>query len=211
MVYIGDKMGNDKLFEFIQKFGFGSPTGIDLEGEESGYLKERDKWYPIDYATATFGQGIAVTEIQMLTALSAVVNGGHLMRPYIVYKTVNGTQVRMREVKEVRRVISDKTSADLRKMMVSVVDHGEVHWDKPKGYVIGGKTGTAQIALAGKYDASKTNASFIGFAPADDPKFIALIVLKEPQASEWGSETAAPIFFDIAKDLLAYYNIPPSN
>jgi cell division protein FtsI/penicillin-binding protein 2 len=94
-------------------------------------------------------------------------------------------------------------------MLISDVQNGEVKWDRPKGYTIGGKTGTAQVPIAGHYDPSKTIASFIGFAPANNPKFIALVMLKEPKASPWGSETAAPMFFNIAKELLVYYNIAP--
>ena len=95
-------------------------------------------------------------------------------------------------------------------MLVSTVENGEVKWAKPKGYVIGGKTGTAQVPIKGVYDASKTIASFIGFAPAEDPKFITFVVLYEPKTSPWGSETAAPLFFEIAKQLIVYYGISPS-
>jgi len=209
MVYIGEKMGNQKVYSYIKKFGFGELTGIDLQGEAGGYLKNLDNWYPIDYATVTFGQGIVVTPLQMITAFSSLINDGKLLRPYVVLQAKNSDQEKNAQAQVVRQTISPKTSAIIRKMLVDTVEHGEVNWAKPKGYKIGGKTGTAQIAVQGKYDATKTNASFIGFAPADKPKFIALIVLKEPQSSIWGSETAAPLFFDIAKELLVYYNIPP--
>ena len=131
------------------------------------------------------------------------------MRPYTVYKISDGDDMKEREPKVVRRILSDRTTEILKKMLVSTVEHGEFKWAKPKGYIMGGKTGTAQVAVQGKYDASKTVASFVGFAPVDKPKFIGLIVLKEPKSSIWGAETAAPLFFDIAKDLLVYYNIPP--
>lgn len=209
MVYIGDKLGNDKLYKYIHDYGFGSATNIDLQGEATGYLKDRKDWYAIDYATATFGQGLAVTPMQMIQAFSAIVNGGNLMKPYVVYKTTDGTTSKQREPTVIRRIISKQTSEIMKKMLVDTVEHGEVKWAIPKGYKFGGKTGTAQIAISGHYDASKTNASFIGFAPADKPQFIGLVLVKEPQSSEWGSETAAPTFFDIAKDLLVYYNIPP--
>jgi cell division protein FtsI/penicillin-binding protein 2 len=94
-------------------------------------------------------------------------------------------------------------------MLVSTVENAEAKWDRPKGFAIGGKTGTAQVPIKGFYDASKTIASFIGFAPADNPKFLTFVVLYEPQSSQWGSETAAPLFFKIAKDLIVYYNISP--
>ena len=96
-------------------------------------------------------------------------------------------------------------------MLLSTIKHGEVKWDIPEGYQIGGKTGTAQIPIKGHYDPNKTIASFIGFAPVDKPKFVSLVILKEPQASPWGSETAAPLFFSLAKELIVYYNISPTN
>ncbi len=209
MVYTGNKLGNDKLYEYLQKYGVGQYTDIDLQGEGQGILKPKSEYYPIDYATATFGQGIAVTPLQLVRSFATVINGGYVMRPYVVKEVIEGNYRRQREPQVVRRILSDRTSAIMRKMLVSVVDHAEAKWDKPKGYKFGGKTGTAQIAVSSGYDGSKTVASFIGFAPADKPKFLMLVVLKEPSVSSWGSETAAPIFFDIANELLMYYNIPP--
>lgn len=212
MVEIGKKMGNDDIYEMIGEFGFGKNTGIDLQGEVPGTVRNKGSWYPIDYATATFGQGIAVTPIQLMTAFSAVINGGELLRPYVVDRISDGTNVMANSKKTVvRRVISEKTSKIMRGILEYTVDNAEYKWAKPQGYRFGGKTGTAQIAIAGKYDAKKTIASFIGFTPVDKPKFIALVVLKEPSSSEWGSETAAPLFFDLAKSLIAYYDLKPEN
>ena len=132
------------------------------------------------------------------------------MRPYIVKAIKDGLTTQEVKPKLDKKIFSEKTSQTVKKMLVSTVEHGEYKWVIPEGYRIGGKTGTAQIAVGGKYDASKTIASFIGFAPADKQKFIALVILKEPKSSIYGSETAAPIFFEIAKELLYYYNIPPS-
>lgn len=209
MVYIGSKLGKNNVKKYVEEYGFGQKTGIDLQGESAGYI--RDYWADIDYATVTFGQGIVVTPIQMVRAFSAVINGGNLMRPYIVKAMKTGLTTQEVKPKLDKKILSQKTSDIVKKMLVSTVEHGEYKWAIPEGYHIGGKTGTAQIAIGGKYDASKTIASFIGFAPADKPKFIALVVLKEPKSSIYGSETAAPIFFEIAKELLYYYNIPPSN
>ena len=209
MVYVGSKLGNNLTYSYIKKFGFGQPTGIDLQGEVGGYIPPQSQWYPIDYATVTFGQGIAMTPIQIIRAFASVINGGQLLKPYVVEKMVSPAKTNVISPKVEGRVISDWTSAVIRKMLVSVVKHGEVHWARPAGYSMGGKTGTAQIPIQGHYDPNKTIASFIGFAPADQPKFITMVMLREPQASEWGSETAAPIFFNIAKDLIVYYNIPP--
>jgi cell division protein FtsI/penicillin-binding protein 2 len=210
MVYIGEKLGNNNIYNYLEKYGFGQNTGIDLEGEASGYLKPQKNWYPIDYATVTFGQGIAITPIQMIRAFASIINGGYLMKPYLVQKIVSGNKVTEIKPKVEKRIISQTTSDIIKKMLVSTVENAEVKWDRPKGYSIGGKTGTAQVPIKGFYDASKTIASFIGFAPAADPKFLTLIVLYEPKTSQWGSETAAPLFFEIAKQLIVYYNISPT-
>ncbi len=209
MVYIADRLGPRLQYEYIRRFGFGDVTGVDLQGEDDGSIKPVGSWYPIDYATASFGQGVAVTPIQMVAAFSALVNGGTLRTPSLV-KKVSYTE-REKEVvaKEKRQVISKKTSDTIKKMLVSTVERGEYKWAKPEGYMIGGKTGTAQIPIKGHYDASKTIASFIGFAPADEPQFLTLVILSEPRTSPWGSETAAPLFFDIARRLFIYYNIAP--
>jgi cell division protein FtsI/penicillin-binding protein 2 len=208
MVFVGQKLGNDRLYQSILNFGFGTPTGIDLEGEATGDIKPRSAWYPIDYATATFGQGLAVTPIQMLRAFSAVVNGGKLMRPYVV-KELRGGKVQTIEPLVQGTVITPKTSDAMKKMLLATILNGETKNLRPKGYQIGGKTGTAQIPIQGHYDATNTIASFIGFSPIAHPRFIGLVIIKSPKASEWGAETAAPIFFDIAKDLIVYYNIAP--
>jgi len=209
MVYVGQKLGEKKLYSYLKKFGFGQPTGIDLQGEVAGYLKPANQWYPIDYATVTFGQGIAITPIQMLTAFSSLINGGRLYQPHVVKKVVLDNKSKDIEPRWERNTVSETTSLIIKKMLLTTVENGEVNWSRPEGYQIGGKTGTAQIPISGHYDPSKTIASFIGFAPVDDPKFIALVILREPKTSPWGSETAAPIFFEIAKDLLVYYNIAP--
>ncbi len=209
MVYIGEKLGNKNIYSYLEKYGFGQPTDIDLQGEVPGYLKSRSNWYPIDYSTVTFGQGIAITPIQMIRAFASIINGGYLMRPYLVQKIVSENKVTEIKPKVEKRVISQLTSEIIKKMLISAVENAEAKWDRPKGYVIGGKTGTAQVPIKGHYDPSKTIASFIGFAPANDPKFLTLVVLYEPQTSPWGSETAAPLFFEIAKQLIVYYNISP--
>jgi cell division protein FtsI/penicillin-binding protein 2 len=209
MVYVGEKLGNKKVYDYLEKYGFGQPTNIDLQGEVSGYLKSQSNWYAIDYSTVTFGQGIAITPIQMIRAFASIINGGYLMKPYLVQKIVSENKVTEIKPKVEKRVISQLTSEIIKKMLISAVENAEAKWDCPKGYVIGGKTGTAQVPIKGHYDPSKTIASFIGFAPASDPKFLTLVVLYEPQTSPWGSETAAPLFFEIAKQLIVYYSISP--
>jgi stage V sporulation protein D (sporulation-specific penicillin-binding protein) len=210
MVFVGNKLGQKRLLRYIQDFGFGESTGIDLEEETSPEIRPIGDWKQIDYATATFGQGIAVTPLQMVRAVGALANGGRLMQPKIVKEIRDGDKVSTVPIKEIRRVISQSAAQIITEMMVAAVDRGEAKWAKPKGYRIAGKTGTAQIPVAGHYDAKKTIASFVGFAPADDPRFVVLVTLREPTTSPWGSETAAPLFFNIAKDLFRYYGIAPN-
>lgn len=210
MVYVGKKLGTEKMVGFLKRFGIGELTGIDLEEEISPILRPEREWRDIDLATASFGQGIAVTPMQMVRAVGALANDGWLMEPHVVQKIISekGQSVELKQEK-VRQVISASTARIITEMMVAAVDNGEAKWAKPKGYRIAGKTGTAQIPVAGHYDEDKTIASFVGFAPADNPRFVMLVTLREPTSSPWGSETAAPLFFTISRDLFTYWGIPP--
>lgn len=212
MVFAGRLLGLDRMLSYLSKFGIGDMTNIDLQGEETPTMRPRDNWYPIDLATATFGQGITVTPIELLTAFSAIANNGRRMEPHIVktIETGDGETIEIKP-KVLSKPISSKTATIMTEMMVTAVDKGESKWAKPKGYRIAGKTGTAQIPVEGHYDPDKTIASFIGFAPADDPKFLMVVIIDRPSTSIYGSETAAPLFFKVAKNLLEYYNIPPTN
>ncbi|MCS7092844.1 MAG: penicillin-binding protein 2 [Patescibacteria group bacterium] len=207
MVFIGERLGKDKLYQYLVKLGFNELTGIDLQGETISVIKPKDRWYEIDYATVSFGQGIAVTPIAMIRAFASLINGGYLMKPYVVDEIISTKEKIKIKPKRERRVFSELTSEILKKMLVATVENSQANWDRPERLKIGGKTGTAQVPIGGQYDPSKTNASFIGFAPADSPKIIILVTLKEPRASPWGSETAAPIFFDIIKELIVYYDL----
>lgn len=211
MVFVAQKLGTAKAYTYISAFGMGEATGIDLQEETSPTLRPEKKWGLLDLATTSFGQGIAVTGIQMLRALAAIANGGNLMEPHVVAKIIDpdGKEIII-SPKMVRKVISEKTAKVMTEMMVNAVDNGEARFAKPKGYRIAGKTGTAQIPIAGHYDPNKTVASFVGFAPADKPRFIMLVKLDQPTSSPFGAETAAPLFFTIAKDLFTYYGIPPN-
>lgn len=200
MVFVIEKLGLEKTLEYLAKFGFGKKTAIDLQEEMTPSLKER--WSPIDLATAGFGQGIAITPIQMLTAFSAIANKGVMMKPMVVKTIVDGEKLINLKPKVIAKPLSILTVELMTKILVEAVDEGEAKWAKPKDIKIAGKTGTAQIPISGHYDAEKTIASFIGFAPADDPKFVMLVSLREPQTSPWGSETAAPLWFKIAKRIL---------
>lgn len=210
MVFVEKKMEKDIFLRYIESLGFGKPTGIDLQEETSAELRPKNKWYEIDYATASFGQGIAVTPLQMIAASATIANRGKLMEPHVVkeIKLPNGSTLSMAP-KVVRQVFKQEVASILTEMMVSAVDNGETKALKPRGFRIAGKTGTAQIPIAGHYDTQKTITSFVGFAPVDDPRFVMLVTLREPTASPWGSETAAPIFFAIAGELFSYFGISP--
>lgn len=212
MVFAGQKLGLKRMLSYLDRFGIGELTGIDLQGEAPAILREPDSWYKIDLATASFGQGISITPIQLISAFSAIANKGIRMEPHVVDKieTGDGRIIPVAE-KVLAKPISSATAKIMTEILVNAVDKGESKWAKPKGYRIAGKTGTAQIPIEGKYDPNKTIPSFIGFAPADDPKFIMLVVLDRPTTSIYGSETAAPLFFSIAKKLLLYYGIPPTD
>jgi stage V sporulation protein D (sporulation-specific penicillin-binding protein) len=211
MVYAGRRLGLDRMISYMGKFGIGELTGIDLQGEVTPSTRPRDQWYPIDLATASFGQGITVTPIELITAFTAIANNGKRMEPHVVSKiiTPDGETIDIKP-KVLGQPISERTARIMTEMMVNAVGAGESKFAKPKGYRIAGKTGTAQIPVEGRYDASQTIASFIGFAPADDPKFLMLVVIDRPTTSIYGAETAAPIFFSVAKNLFTYYGISPS-
>ncbi len=209
MIFTAFKLGKDKFVDYLEKFGLGQLTGIDLQEESTPSL--RQKWGDIDLATSSFGQGIAVTGIQMLSAVAAIANGGELVMPQVVSKVEDAGQ--MLEIKPhvVRRVISPDAARQVSLMMEEAAHHGEAQWAVLKDYRVAGKTGTAQIPIAGHYDSEKTIASFIGFAPVDQPKFVMLVKLSEPQSSPWASETAAPLWFDLAHQILLHYNVPPQS
>lgn len=211
MVFAARAMGLDKMLSYLKSFGIGEYTGIDLQGEVTNPLKPKESWYPIDFATASFGQGVSITPIELLTAFSAIANDGKRMEPHIVSKIETpDRQIINISPRVLNNPISKESAKIITEILVKAVSEGEAKWAKPKGYRIAGKTGTAQIPIAGHYDPNKTIASFIGFAPADDPKFAMLVIIDRPTTSIYGSETAAPLFFDIAKDILTYYKISPS-
>lgn len=202
MSFIAEKLGSDKMYEYLDKFGIGKLTGIDLQGESNINLRPKGKWNVVDLATSSFGQGVSITPIQLIRATSVIANGGYLISP----KVVDSNDPLKRD-----RVISEEAADDTAAMMVEAAKKGEAKWTDLKGFSVAGKTGTAQIPISGHYDEEKTIASFVGFAPANKPKFIMLVTLKEPQSSQWASETAAPLWYSIAKDLFNYFGIQPEN
>ncbi len=210
MSFVSSKMGSDLLYDYLKKFGFGNVTGIDLQGEFSPEIREKNNWNVVDLATASFGQGIAVTPIQLIKAGAIIANGGIEVTPQVVDKLQGEGWVYDIKPQIGQRIIGEQAAKDITAMMVEASKNGEAKWTSLRGFNVAGKTGTAQIPIAGHYDDEKTIASFIGFAPSDNPKFVMLVTLQEPQSSPWASETAAPLWFSIAKDLFKYYKIQPN-
>jgi cell division protein FtsI (penicillin-binding protein 3) len=210
---IGFKVGEQKLSSYLRNFGFGGRTGIDLPGESSGSLKRH--LYGIDLATTSFGQGVSLSVIQLVSALSSIANGGNLMKPYLVDQIVddNGVVVQKFEPQVVRRVISADTAHKVTKMMETVTGEGGTGTKAAlDGFRVAGKTGTAQKVdpVTHTYSPSKRIGSFVGFVPADKPKLTIAVIIDEPQGVKYGGVVAAPAFRGIAQNSLAYLKITPA-
>lgn len=213
MAFVSRRIGRELFSRYLKKFGFGQRTDIEFDGEEEGKFKEGANWAESELVTYAFGQGIAVTPIQLITAVAALANKGILMKPQIVYKVEKPDGKVIENTPEsVRRVISEKTAATIGAMMVSAVQSGVAQRAAVPGYHIAGKTGTAQTYKHGKplTGSGTTIASFIGFAPVENPKFAVLVKIDRPRSSIWADATAAPLFQEIAQFLFKYYNIPPN-
>jgi len=208
--HVSTKLGALKFYEYVRRFGFGQLTGVDLAYEVPGWVRlpgDRE-WHESDLGTNAFGQGLAVTPLQMLCAVSAVANHGVMMHPYLVSRIVEGDKVTEFSPQAVGQVVSPTAAAQVTEMLVYAVDKVLTLAAIP-GYRIAGKSGTAQVPAPGGYDPNETIASFTGYAPADDPKFAILIVLDRPQKEHWGIRAAAPVFREITQQLLALLAIPP--
>ncbi len=206
---IGIKLGDDRLHRYLQAFGFGQKSGVDLPGEASGGLRPVSRWYGTDLATISFGQGVSTTAIQLVSAVSAIANGGLLMKPYLVESITDGSEQELQhfDPQTVRRVISAETAATVTKMMNSVTEKGGTGTNAAiEGFKVAGKTGTAQKVdpVSKGYSASKRTASFVGFVPSDKPLLTILIVIDEPKTSPYGGVVAAPAFREIAFNSLCY-------
>ncbi len=215
------RLGKDKFYSYLEQFGFGQPTGIDVVGEEKGIIMSKETAKNVDLARMGFGQAISVTPLQLITAASAVINGGNLMKPYLVKELrepvidENGQEtervVKTISPQRIRQVISAETSSIMREVLESVVTDGSGRNAYIPGYRVGGKTGTAQkYGPGGKIIPNKNISSFLGFAPADNPRVIVLIMVDEPQTSvTFGSIIAAPYVKQILEDTLKYMNVEP--
>jgi len=201
MVFISRKLGREKFIEYLKHLKFGSKTNIELQEEVAGKIKEGSDFREIDLATQSFGQGIAITPIQFISAANTIANKGIYLPPTIIDHFESQDKIIPPQKKEGVRVFSEKAARETFEMMVETISRGEAKWTRPKNFSAAGKTGTAQIPIQGHYDPDKTIASFIGFFPAQNPRYTLLVSLTEPQTSQWGSETAAPLWFSLATKL----------
>jgi cell division protein FtsI (penicillin-binding protein 3) len=210
---VAEKLGKERYSKYIEKFGFGQPTGIDLPGETAGAVRRAEKWAPIDLATHAFGQGVSVTPIQLVMAYGAVANGGFLMRPFIVRRAVapDGRMLWENQPHVVRRVISEGAARTLTSILKGVVDDGGTGvMASVEGFDVAGKTGTAQKpdAAHGGYS-KKRVASFVGFVPAEAPRLVMAVIVDEPETNVYGGAVAAPAFRNIAAASLQRLAVAP--
>ena len=215
MIKVSEKMDPGGFYDMIRAFGFGSKMGVELVGESHGLVPSRDKFSRIRRATVSFGQGIAVTPLQLAFAMASMVNGGKMMKPYLVKQVTDpeGRVVYRGEPKELRRTISPKTSKQIREILGKVVqEDGTATQARIKGFLVGGKTGTAQKVGVGtgQYSPDKRIASFVGFLPLQDPEFLILVVVDEPKGEVYGGVVAAPAFNQIAVKTAYYMGLTPT-
>jgi len=219
MVWVSDQLGNQDEYKYLQAYNFFDKTGIDLSGEASGIVPPLKQWKDINRSTISFGQGIAVSPLQIVAAYAALANNGVYIQPHVVDKIVfpDGTEKAV-EKKEGERVVSEKTSKTLCEMLYQVVEQGHSWRAKVPGYKIGAKTGTAQIVKkdGSGYEESEDGLgiyiqSLAGIAPTDDPRYAMLVKLDRPRSAKYAESTAAPLFGEISSFLLNYYyRIPAS-
>jgi cell division protein FtsI/penicillin-binding protein 2 len=203
-------LGKERFYTYVRRFGFGRISEVDLDSEGPGTLKTPGDpdWHESDLGTNSFGQGIAVTPLQMAMAVVAVANDGLLLKPYVVQQFIEGDRTVSVQPTVVRRVILAQTAQTLTDMLIIAVNQ-ETELAQVPGYRVAGKTGTAQIPVPGGYHPNLTVASFAGFLPADDPALVILVVIHKPQTSPWGGQVAAPVFARIAQQLTVLFDIPP--
>ena len=206
--WVGHLIGGRKLHKYFTDFGLGENTGIELEGEDTGIIRSVDEWTDIDIATAAFGQGISATPLQVLNAFNAIANGGFLIEPKIISAIIDRGEEISIPTRSLQRVISQETSETMVDLLEKAAEGGEASYFVMKDYRIAGKTGTGQIPEEGKYSPDRTNGTFAGFM-AVSKKFSMIVKLEEPHTSYYASETAVPLWMDIAEELIKYYGLPP--
>jgi cell division protein FtsI/penicillin-binding protein 2 len=211
-VWLSGLLGPDRFYDYVQRFGFGQLTGVGLSGESPGQVRTPadDGWSEVDMATNSFGQGINVTPLQLITAIAAIANDGRLMRPYVVQEIRRGDESEVTQPTMVRQVITPETAKTITEMMEAVVDGiTAVYAIDVPGYRVAGKTGTASISVPGGYKPDSYIASFVGFVPSDDPVLAMLVKIDEPKDVPWGSAVSAPVFARLASAILPYLKVPP--
>ncbi len=212
-IIIGSRIGKERLYHHIKRYGLGEKTRIDLPGESKGIVHPLRKWSGVSVGSISIGQEICVTPLQLLTIASAIANEGYVMKPLVVKKILSRRGEVLKEFvpSPLQRIISPQTAQQLLNIMVAVVERGTGTRAKLPGYLVAGKTGTAQKfdPAAQCYPPDKHIASFLGFLPADDPAIAMIVVIDEPQESYYGGEVAAPLFKRIAQQLVKYLRIPP--
>ncbi len=209
MIFISDLLGGKRLREYLQKFGIGEKLNLGTQEEVAAIDLEKWAWGPTEVATRSFGQGISLSSLQLLRAVGAIANEGRMMQPYLVSKAVDKAtgEVFVTQPQVLSQVVSEETAKTVSKMLQQAAQHGEAQYIYKNTDSIAGKTGTAQIATKGGYEKNDTIASFIGFAPYDDPKFIMFVKFERPRSSPWAAETAAPTFKDIAEKLYLIFGL----
>lgn len=214
VIYVERQVGNEAYRDYMKRFGFGEKTGIELPAELSGDIRSLDRTkQDIQFYTASFGQGITTTPLQMVQAFGAMANKGVMMKPQIIKRIEYADgKVEERQPEKVRQVLGEKASEDIGKMLRTVVTKGHGKRADVPGYLVGGKTGTAQVAKSGSkgYEEGLTIGSFVGYAPLQDPQFVVLVKLDNPKNVEWAESSAAPAFGEIMRFLLEYAKIPPT-
>lgn len=207
-----EKLGAATFYDYLTAFGMGKITGIDLSGEVSGQMRtpRHPEWTEADLGTNSFGQGISVTPVQLIAAVGAVANEGVMVQPHIVRAVVGPEGAYWPKPTTLGRPISAESARTLTEMLVESIE-GEAKYAHVNGYEIAGKTGTAQIPTEKGYDDRWTIASFIGWGPVSDPRFVVLVRLDKPESSPWGSVVAAPVFRDVVERLVAMLEIPPDS
>ncbi len=212
-IKIAQRLGEEKFSEYLQAFGFGMKTGVDLDGESAGILRSRGKWSRRSLASLAIGHELAVTPLQLITAAAAVANGGFLMRPYVVaeVRDGNGNVVAKTTPDVRRRAITAQTSTEMTEILKRVVSHGTARKATLPAHAVAGKTGTAQKIdpVLRRYSKDKFVSSFFGFFPARSPQLIILVVIDEPKTDSWGGTVAAPVFRQIAEQAVPYLGIVP--
>ncbi len=206
--------GPKTFYQYLHDLGFGTLSNVDLAGEIPGTVKNPGDgiWYESDLGTNSFGQGIAVTPLQMANALAVIANGGKLMRPYIVERIIHPDgSVEARSPYMVRRVLKPETAAQVTDILSRSILTESTNKANLPGYTIAGKTGTAQIPVPGGYDPKWTIASFGGYLPADNPQYVILVKIDRPQKSPWGSQVASPIFAAVAQQIAQLTGLPPDD